>query len=191
MFINKYIFICIVLLLPLNYAFSETITEMAVSSSYIEQFNLRTSLTVIKGNRFYRGIEAFSVSSVKQDNIYYISSNGIASIMALSGFMLEDGKKHLYDIIFIVVPAVWLANLKVGYKINKNIFLSAGQNTDFYPFYRMSRICSQSNFGVKVSYKSFLLNSNICIPWNKGYYNTKEPYVSMGLGYNIAGNNDD
>jgi len=28
MFINKYIFICIVLLLPLNYAFSETITEI-------------------------------------------------------------------------------------------------------------------------------------------------------------------
>ncbi len=65
MFINKHMFICIVLLLPLNYAFSEPITEMAVSSSYI------------------------------------------------------------------------------------------------------------------------------CIPWNKGYYNNKEPYISMGVGYNIAGNNND
>lgn len=145
-----------------------------------------------------------SLSLIKQGDVKYISSNMLpgailSSILAIcwddiiknpKGHRLKPDEYH-YSEVFIVPILIcglgemahMFSNLKLQYQITKNVDIYAGQNTDFFLFYNPSRISTQSAAGLKIRYKRLSASTEVRIPWTKGYYQDKKPYINFGLGY--------
>jgi len=137
----------------------------------------------------------FNVSTIKYDNINYVSSNTLIPIIimvplgTLMALFTSLGAENSFlaagAIGGIPASAAGLSNIKFGYPLNKYIVLVTGQRTDYYLFYHVSKICTQSQIGVNLNIYKISVNALINIPWTKGYSDKKEPYLSTGLGFNI------
>jgi hypothetical protein len=150
------------------------------------------------GNKFAFEMNAFSTSVLKRDNIRYVSSNSLPILVmlpfaAIDQIFNSDKKESFIPIIMmpILVPmaipatAVILSNIKFGYPMNKNIIIMAGQKTDYFLFYHVSKVCTQSQLGLKLTFGRINADASINIPWSRGYSDNKSPFLSVGIYCNL------
>lgn len=170
--------------------------SLNASYSYINQKNSYYALnTGFYGTNIVFEPSFFNVSTIKYDNINYVSSNilipfiimvPLGTLMALlTPLGAENSFLAAGAIGGIPASVAGLSNIKFGYPLNKNIVLLACQRTDYYLFYHVSKVCPVSQVGVSLNISRLTTNALINFPWTKGYSDKKEPYLSIGLGFNV------
>lgn len=144
-----------------------------------------------------------NLSTIKNNGIRYYSSNSLPVLVMLPFVIVEaicNSKKEesgwltlmlLGPIIGLPATAVGLSNIKLGYQLNENVVLLAGQQTDYYLFYHVSKICTQSQVGTRIFIRGFNVNAFYNIPWKRGYSDNKDPFISLGIGYGLLKKVDD
>ena len=115
-----------------------------------------------------------------------VSSNTIPVLFAIGAVFLiprdtvkEFGFKNIIRGIFLV-PVMIQTITNPSYRINlinKNLELIVGINTDYFFFYDVSRIYSEASIGLRGRLKDFALSANLGIPFTKGYFENKAPYL--------------
>ncbi|MDQ7799059.1 MAG: hypothetical protein RDU76_09000 [Candidatus Edwardsbacteria bacterium] len=165
-------------------------TYWHTSISLKDQLNIKISAPM-EGVNLPNSFETslVSISAIEQNKKYYISANPLFIGAALGGAGLvnifnKETRSPIYGIaaVAILAPQI-LGNFKIGFAPNSNIAFMAGQNTDYYLFYKISRICTESSIGIKLSNDAFRVTLDLRIPWTKGYFDNKQPYINFGIGY--------
>jgi|GEM_PF-3238980 hypothetical protein len=169
-----------------NYSFS--FGSIHTTYSFIKNPNIYLSVNNgIINNHFVYETSWCSQSMIEQyDKRYYSLNSYPLVIMPLALAVAYTGSEWLALPVFILsLPAIipFATNFKIGYSINDNILLLIGQRTDYYAFYPVSRICTQSQIGLRTTYKKICVSAFINYPWTKGYYNNRDPHICLGLGY--------
>jgi len=160
------------------------------SVSLSDQFNFKMSFP-IEFVSIPKHLETslFSISMIKQENKYYFSSNPLYLIIFAGAATINNSidKEGLSSISGFITSAFLapqlLTNFKFGCSPNDNIAFLVGQHTDYYLFYKTSRICTESSIGIKLSNESFRATIELHKPWTKGYYANKDPHLNIGLSY--------
>lgn len=136
-----------------------------------------------------------SIAYIKQAEGQYISSNMLPSTFVALATMASKGKifsKNKNNWELLELPLLFcfigefvhvVSNFKINMSVAKNIKFYIGQNTDYFLFYNPSRISTHSAAGLKIRYKRLSASTEVRIPWTKGYYQNKKPYINFGLGY--------
>ncbi len=118
---------------------------------------------------------SFASISVMPDNsrFYHISLNPIFMIAGL----------FLGPVFYI--PQVF-PNLRIQPSLYKEYIRGiVGLNTDYFMFYKNSKIYSEAFVGMKLSYKKAAAGVHFCIPFSRGYLKDKTPYFCLTVSYNI------
>lgn len=160
------------------------------SFSVNEQLNLKVAAPV----EFVSIPKSFetsftSIALLKQQDKYYVSSNPLNLCVLFGGAVIKnifakESKSPAYSVAaLIVLSPQMLTNFRLGYAPNENIAFLVGQHTDYFLFYKVSRICTESSIGLKLSNESFRATIDIRMPWTKGYSDNKRPYLNFGLSY--------
>jgi hypothetical protein len=108
-----------------------------------------------------------------QSSFYHISMNPFFTIAGL-----------LVNSSFYFLQAI--PNIRIKQNLYKEyIHGMLGLNTDYFMFYKVSRIYSEVFIGIKYSFKKIATGIHLCIPFSKGYLNNANPYLCFTLSYDL------
>jgi hypothetical protein len=118
---------------------------------------------------------SFASVSVMRDNnrLYHVSLNPLITIAGL-----------------LLGPAFYIPQVYPNIRIQPNLYKEhirgmLGLNTDYFMFYKNSKIYSEAFVGIKASYERASAGVHCCIPISRGYLKNKTPYVCLMVSYNI------
>ena len=121
-----------------------------------------------------------------------VSSNPAATLLAVAALALiprdsvkmYSPKNIVTGIFFLPLIVQGLTNPSFRINIiNKNLYIVIGINTDYFFFYDVSRIYSEAFIGLRGRLKDFALSANLGIPFTKGYFENKAPYLGASALY--------
>jgi len=125
-------------------------------------------------------------------NTLKFSSNTVPILFAMGAFLLiprdtvkEYGIRNIILGVFLVpvmIQTITNPSFRINL-INKNLDLIVGINTDYFFFYDVSRIYSEATIGLRGRLKDFALSANLGIPFTKGYFENKAPYLGASAYY--------
>jgi hypothetical protein len=118
---------------------------------------------------------SFASVSVMPDNnkFYHISLNPLFTVAGL-----------------LLGPAFYIPQVYPNFRIQPNLYKQyirgmLGLNTDYFMFYKNSKIYSEAFVGIKASYKRAAAGVHCCIPFSRGYLKDKTPYFCLTVSYTI------
>jgi hypothetical protein len=128
----------------------------------------------------------FSIISDYYTHKNYLSMNALLTVGMI--YTLRKNEK----IFFALLLTQCVPNVKYNFNIIVDrLYLLAGQNTDYYLFYKKSVIHTESLVGFKYKtkyYHNLFLESKIIVyadcrvPWTRGYLADRKPYFNVGIG---------
>lgn len=137
-----------------------------------------------------------SIASQYDGNTVRVSSNGIFSAvggiglyMVATKFNTKTSDVYAATTLVMLSPLIlqMLSNpiLKIPL-IQDNLDFTAGIRTDYYLFNTVARIYSEGTIGLRGRYGKTAFEINAGIPFAKGYFDNKTPYVGARLFFIIG-----
>lgn len=161
------------------------------SYSFLKNPNVRMGLdfNLQQGGKLGLQIPPISVSIIQdtRNKKVYVSSNSI-SILTLAAAKLLDKDTQPY-IVIMMIPAV-ISNFNLSYPVIPGMIkLNLRHNTDYFFFYKISKVCVETSLGLEADYKRTAITASVCMPWNKGYTGfdkAMHPFFSAGIKVNLV-----
>jgi hypothetical protein len=113
-----------------------------------------------------------SISAMPDNNnFYHISMNPLFTIAGL-----------------FLSPAFYIPQVFPNLRIQPNLYKEClrgmlGLNTDYFMFYKNSRVYSEAFVGVKISLWKVATGIQFCVPISQGYLRDKHPYYCLTISY--------
>jgi hypothetical protein len=125
-------------------------------------------------------IPIVAITKSDRENEVKIASNYLLMVPAAFALGIENDR----TLALLLSLPVTLPNLHIFYEIiNKSVFLTLAQRTDYYVFRNNSQIYvySEFSFGFKVIILDFSLKPNLSFPISKGYFRDRKPYIGIDI----------
>ncbi len=161
------------------------------NNSTIRGARLNYKLTNPNFNLIESSVATVAVQTDRNEKVK-ISYNSISYLLGEVAIRtLPYDATHTVDF-YKIVRGIFLAQVIIhtftnpSFKISlaKNyVDLLIGVNTDYFFFYDVSRIYSEASIGLRGRLKNIALSANLGIPFTKGYFENKAPYLGASAYY--------
>lgn len=161
------------------------------SYSFLKNPNLRMGfdMNIQLGEDLELQFAPFSFSLIQESHNkkVFVASNILTLLPAAAPILIIKDS----ELSFILIIPFLISNSNISYPvIPGRMKLNLRQNTDYFFFYKISKVYLETSLGVEFDYNRTGITVSVCMPWNKGYTGmdkSMHPFFSAGIKYNLAG----